>query len=48
MPIGVAINELPQAAADALDLKGLKYVQLEDGILLVDAPNRIVVGQIKK
>jgi hypothetical protein len=48
LPMGVALNELPQAATGAADLRGLKYVQLADGILLIDAPNRVVVGEIKK
>ena len=48
LPMGVAIHELPQPAAEALGLKGLKFVKVDDGILLVDAPNRIVVGKIEK
>jgi hypothetical protein len=47
LPIGIAIHELPQGATDSAVVKGLKYVRVEDGVLLVDAPNRIVVGEIK-
>jgi len=48
LPMGVDIHELPQSAADALGMKGLKFVKVDDGILLVDAPNRVVVGKIEK
>jgi hypothetical protein len=48
LPMGIEMHELPQPAAEALGMKGLKFVKVDDGILLVDAPNRIVVGKIEK
>jgi len=48
LPMGVDTHELPQPAAEALGTKGLKFVMVDDGVLLVDAPNRVVVGKIEK
>lgn len=47
LPMGIAIHELPKDATDNADIKRLKYVRVEGGVLLVDPPNRIVVGEIK-
>jgi hypothetical protein len=46
LPLAVALNDLPAAAADVPGMQGLKYVRLADRILLVQPGNRIVVGQI--
>lgn len=48
LPWHVAIHPLPQAVAGTADFKDLKYVRVADGALLVDAANRIVVGEIKQ
>jgi hypothetical protein len=42
----VKVEDLPASANDP-DLAKLKYVRTQDRILLVDPPNRIVVGEIK-
>lgn len=41
----VKVHDLEAAASDPA-LKNLKYVRTKDRILLVDAPNRIVVGEV--
>lgn len=47
LSITVPVYDLPDAAlAAAPNLRGLKYVPLQDKILLVYAPNMIVVGEI--
>jgi hypothetical protein len=43
----VAMQDLPGALAKAPELRDLKYVRLEGRILLVYAPNRFVVSEIK-
>jgi hypothetical protein len=48
LPSSVPLHELPDATrAQVPGLDHLKYVRLENKILLVDAPNRIVVGVIE-
>jgi len=42
----VKVHDLGAAASDPA-LKNLKYVRTKDRILLVDAPNRIVIGEIE-
>ena len=47
LPNSVATYDLPEAVtAAAPSLRGLKYIPLKDKILLIDPPNRIVVGEI--
>jgi hypothetical protein len=46
LPSTVELHELPAAATDDPWLKGFKFVRLPDKVLLVRAPNRIVVGVI--
>lgn len=48
LPVGVEMSELPQSASAMPALAGMKYVQLQDRILLVDPANRIVVGEITR
>jgi hypothetical protein len=48
LPAATEMSELPKEAAAMPALAGMKYVQLEDRILLVDAANRIVVGEITR
>ena len=43
----VAMQELPGALAKMPEMRDLKYVRLDGRILLVYAPNRFVVGEIK-
>jgi hypothetical protein len=42
----VKVHDLGASASDPV-LKNLKYVRTKDRILLVDAPNRVVVGEIE-
>jgi hypothetical protein len=46
LPSGIEMHELPKGVADIPAVRDLKYVRLSDRILLVQAPNRIVVGEI--
>jgi hypothetical protein len=46
LPWTVAVHDLGPSANDKA-LAGLGYVRAQDRILLVDAPNRIVIGEIK-
>jgi hypothetical protein len=47
LPNSVTTYELPQdVAAAAPGVRGLKYIPLKDRILLVSAPNMVVVGEI--
>jgi hypothetical protein len=48
LPAATEMSELPKEAADMPALAGMKYVQLQDRILLVDPANRIVVGEITR
>ena len=41
----VKVHDLEASASDPA-LKDLKYVRTKDRILLVDAPNRIVIGEV--
>jgi hypothetical protein len=47
LPLSVALQELPQGTAEIPGVNKLKYVRLENRILLVLPSNRIVVGEIK-
>ena len=42
----MTVHDLGVSANDKA-LAGLGYVRTQDRILLVDAPNRIVIGEIK-
>ena len=46
LPWTVTVHDLGVSANDPT-LAGLEYVRTQDRILLVDAPNRIVIGEIK-
>jgi hypothetical protein len=47
LPATVTLQQFPQAARDDVPaLAGLDYVRLQDRILLVRAPNMVVVGEI--
>jgi|KBSMisStaDraftv2_1062788.scaffolds.fasta_scaffold89862_3 hypothetical protein len=46
LPWTVTVHDLGVSANDKA-LAGLGYVRTQDRILLVDAPNRIVIGEIK-
>jgi hypothetical protein len=47
LPSSIALHDLPKDVADISGIDGLKFVVLQDRILLVRAPNWIVVGEIK-
>jgi len=49
LPSDVTLYELPKSLTEAMPaVRGFKYVKLENKVLLVDPPNRIVVGEIEK
>ena len=49
LPTSVAINDMPADAAQQVPwAKDYKFVKLADKLLVVSAPNRIVVGEIGK
>jgi hypothetical protein len=48
LPASVELHDLPRDVAAIPGLDGMKYVQMNDRILLVQGPNRIVVGQITR
>jgi hypothetical protein len=47
LPSSIPLHDLPKDLADIPAVAGLKFVVLEDRILLVQAPNWIVVGKIR-
>jgi hypothetical protein len=47
IPSTVALHELPPGIADEVPvLRGYKYVKVDDRVVIVDPPNRVVVGAI--
>jgi hypothetical protein len=46
LPDGIAIHDLP-VSASVPAVARLKYVRTADRVLLIDPPNRIVVGEIR-
>jgi hypothetical protein len=49
LPADVKLHDLPDPVVERIPaLKGYKFVKLTDKIVIVSAPNRIVVGEIGK
>lgn len=49
LPADVKLFDLPEKVSEQMPaLKGYKYVKLTDKIVIVSAPNRIVVGEITR
>jgi hypothetical protein len=49
LPGDVTLYELPSSLVEAIPaVRGYKYVKFDDKVLLVNPPNRIVVGEIAK
>jgi hypothetical protein len=48
LPPSVELFELPPEVADIPGVRDLKYVRLDDRILLVQPPNKVVVGEIAR
>ena len=49
LPSTVVLHELPLGLADeAPALRGYKYVKLDDRVVIVSPPNRVVVGEITR
>jgi hypothetical protein len=49
LPADVAIHDLPGNVTEQVPaLKGYKFAKLADKIVIVSAPNRVVVGEIAK
>jgi hypothetical protein len=49
LPSNIVLRDLPKdVAADIPSVRDLKYVKLKDKVVLVRAPNRIVVAEIGK
>lgn len=49
LPSNIVLRDLPkEIAADIPSVRDLKYVKLQDKVVLVRAPNRIVVAEISK
>jgi hypothetical protein len=47
IPSTVALHELPPGIAEEVPvLRGYKYVKVDDRVVIVDPPNRVVVGAI--
>ena len=46
LPWNITVHDLGPSANDPM-LANLKYVRTQDRVLLIDPPNRIVVGEIK-
>ena len=47
LPLTIALNDLPPAAAEFPRLQGLKYIRVADRIVFVDSTNRRVVGEVR-
>jgi hypothetical protein len=49
LPPAVELFEMPSELAGAIpEVRDLKYVRLDDRVLLVQPPNKVVVGEIKR
>ena len=49
LPADVKLFDLPEKVSEQVPvLKGYKYVKLNNKIVIVSAPNRIVVDEIKR
>ena len=48
LPPSVELFDLPAEIADMPALQGLKYFRLADKVLLVQPPNKVVVGEVNR